>query len=107
MVRAAHRCPFRSMPSSRGNGRTFVKRRLALLSFLAAGAFLGSSASAVEPTAVASPLVAAKSCGRGYVHARLSWGEKCLRAGEFCKVGNREYLRYGFYCPPSRHLRRR
>jgi hypothetical protein len=49
----------------------------------------------------------ATTCGAGYVHARLSWGDKCLHVGEFCKVGNREYLRYGFYCPPTRHLRRR
>jgi hypothetical protein len=41
------------------------------------------------------------------VLAHLSWGVKCLRAGEFCKVGNKEYLRYGFYCPATRHLRRR
>jgi hypothetical protein len=30
-----------------------------------------------------------------------------LRAGEFCKVGNRAYRKYGFYCPRSGHLRRR
>jgi hypothetical protein len=55
----------------------------------------------------AAPAAAAKTCGPGYVHAYLSWGEKCLRAGEFCKVGNREYLKYGFYCPATGHLRRR
>jgi hypothetical protein len=62
---------------------------------------------AAKPTAwnvVATPT---KTCGAGYVHARLSWGEKCLRAGQFCKVGNPEYRRYGFYCPRSGHLRRR
>jgi hypothetical protein len=66
------------------------------------------SASAATASRIAAPLaLPAKTCGAGYVHARLSWGEKCLRAGEFCKVGNREYLRYGFYCPPTGHLRRR
>jgi hypothetical protein len=57
--------------------------------------------------APAAPVYVAKTCRPGYVHANLSWGEKCLRAGQFCKVGNREYVKYGFYCPPSRHLRRR
>jgi hypothetical protein len=57
--------------------------------------------------ASSAPAALAKTCGAGYVHANLSWGEKCLRSGQFCKVGNREYLRYGFSCPPSGHLRRR
>src|SRR6266487_4064374 len=47
---------------------------------------------------------ASKTCSPGYVHANLSWGEKCLRAGEFCKVGNTEYRAYGFTCPASGHL---
>lgn len=46
-------------------------------------------------------------CSSGYVSARLPWGHKCLRAGEFCKVGNRAYRKYGFVCPKSGHLRRR
>ena len=58
-------------------------------------------------TAAPAPLTALKPCGVGYVHAILSWRHKCLRAGEFCKVGNREYLRYGFFCPASGHLQRR
>lgn len=71
---------------------------------------LAATAPAAAPVAArAHPLalVPAKTCGPGYVLANLSWGAKCLRAGEFCKVGNREYLKYGFYCPPSGHLRRR
>jgi hypothetical protein len=83
-----------------------VKRRLAVLILVLSGAFVGSSAAA-HPISAASPLAVAKTCSAGYVHANLSWGEKCLRAGEFCKVGNREYRRYGFYCPASGHLRRR
>jgi hypothetical protein len=73
------------------------------------GTAVGGGAS-LAPTAAANSLAPssiAKSCSSGYVHARLSWGHKCLRAGQFCKVGNREYLRYGFYCPRSGHLRRR
>jgi hypothetical protein len=83
-----------------------MKLRIALL---VAAASLASAASAVTPVghaAPAAPFAFAKTCRAGYVHANLSWGEKCLRAGEFCKVGNREYRRYGFYCPPSGHLRR-
>ena len=46
------------------------------------------------------------SCSGSYVTAHLSWGVKCLRAGEFCKIGNSQYRRYGFVCPPTGHLRR-
>jgi hypothetical protein len=72
-------------------------------------AALGGNASA-SPAALsidASPSTGLKLCGSRYVHASLSWGHKCLAAGQFCKVGNREYLQYGFYCPASGHLRRR
>jgi hypothetical protein len=41
------------------------------------------------------------ACDPGYVQAQLSWGVRCLRVGEFCKVGNIEYHAYGFDCPPS------
>lgn len=57
--------------------------------------------------AAAATVVAVKTCSAGYVHAVLPWGEKCLRAGEFCKVGNLAYRRYGFVCPTTGHLRRR
>ncbi len=47
-----------------------------------------------------------KACGLGYVHAKLSWGEKCLRTGQFCRIrGDAEYHRYGFHCHTGR-LRR-
>jgi hypothetical protein len=42
-----------------------------------------------------------QGCSGGYVDAQLSWGEKCLRVGEYCKVGNAEYRAYGFACPAS------
>jgi hypothetical protein len=70
---------------------------------------LGSNASA-SPAALsidAFPSASLKPCASRYVHASLSWGHKCLAVGQFCKVGNREYRRYGFYCPASGHLRRR
>jgi len=88
-----------------------MRVRAALFAAVLATAIAGAvgmpaSGSAYAPTANA-PTTVAHSCSSGYVHARLSWGHKCLRAGQFCKVGNREYLRYGFYCPRSKHLRRR
>lgn len=67
-----------------------------------AGAFLLAAVGAsAHPVGVAP---ARAACGSGYVAAHLSWGDKCLRAGEFCKVGNPEYHGYGFDCPASGHL---
>jgi hypothetical protein len=48
--------------------------------------------------------LASAACSSGYVSANLSWGTKCLRVGEYCKVGNPEYRRYGFDCPSSGYL---
>jgi hypothetical protein len=80
-----------------------MKKKFALVALLAAGI----ATPVAVPVASAAPVAAVKTCSAGYVHASLPWGEKCLRAGEFCKVGNRAYLRYGFTCPASGHLRRR
>jgi hypothetical protein len=82
-----------------------VKKRVALLALAAVG--LAAPAAATSSVSAASAAPAYAFCGSGYVSASLPWGHKCLRAGEFCKVGNRAYLRYGFYCPASGHLRRR
>jgi len=79
-----------------------MKKRLAVLAIVLAG--LITPAAAI-PAASASPTHIA--CSSSYVSANLPWGHKCLRAGEFCKVGNKAYLRYGFTCPASGHLRRR
>jgi hypothetical protein len=83
-----------------------IRGKLALLAAAVAIAFGGAAASPATANGV-GPATIAKPCSAGYVHAVLSWGHKCLRAGQFCKVGNRQYLRYGFYCPRSGHLRRR
>jgi hypothetical protein len=62
----------------------------ALIAVAAGGAGSASSATA-------------KTCSAGYVHAKLSWGEKCLKAGQYCKIkGDREYHRYGFHCHTGR-----
>ena len=66
------------------------------LTVAAAGGAVSTHSSARGLTAVA--------CSSGYVTANLSWGTKCLRVGEYCKVGNPEYQRYGFNCPASGSL---
>jgi hypothetical protein len=83
-----------------------IRMRVAVAAAIVVAAFAGGIA-APAPASTTAPTAITKPCGRGYVHAVLSWGHKCLRAGQFCKIGNREYLRYGFYCPRSGHLRRR
>jgi hypothetical protein len=71
-----------------------------LLACAVVGGAGGATASSPSPAAA----VAALSCPAGYVDAQLSWGEKCLREGEFCKIGNPEYHAYGFDCPATGHL---
>ena len=78
-------------------------RVASLLAVTALGLGFGGTAGAGAPQA--QPLAA--RCSNGYVSAKLPWGHKCLRAGEFCKVGNKAYRKYGFVCPKSGHLRRR
>ncbi len=50
-------------------------------------------------------MICESTCSASYVHANLSWGEKCLRVGQFCKVANKEYRRYGFACPSGPLIR--
>ena len=81
-----------------------MKRRLALVLAVAVTAI--GSVSAAPAVPATPPLAAAKSCSAGYVHAALSWGHKCLRAGQFCKVSaDREYHRYRFHCHSGRLTR--
>ncbi len=80
-----------------------MRKRLAIFVVIAAG--LVSPVAA--PAAVGPTFTHRAACGAGYVAANLPWGHKCLRAGEFCKIGNRAYARYGFTCPSTGHLRRR
>lgn len=81
-----------------------MRNRFALL---AAVAGLLAAPTLNASAATTSSVRNVKVCSVGYVHANLPWGEKCLRAGGFCKAGNRSYLRFGFYCPATGHLRRR
>lgn len=78
-----------------------MKSRLSVLLAVAAlgvgAAGVGSSSS---PLALADAY--AHSCSSSYVHAVLSWGHKCLRAGQYCKISaDREYHRYRFHCHRS------
>jgi hypothetical protein len=82
-----------------------TRRKLAVALVVAVGVAFPTSLSAAAPSVTSAPVIAL--CSSGYVSASLPWGHKCLRAGEFCKVGNRAYIRFGFYCPAGGHLRRR
>jgi hypothetical protein len=74
-----------------------MKRRLAVLLAVAITAI--GTASVGPAVSGVAPLGAAKSCSSSYVHAALSWGHKCLRVGQYCKItADREYHRYRFHC---------
>jgi hypothetical protein len=77
--------------------------RVRLIALLAGVVIAAGFASAAGGTPSRRGL-ALKTCGGGYVLANLSWGQKCLGAGESCKVGNVEYHAFGFDCPASGHL---
>jgi hypothetical protein len=81
-----------------------LKTRTAAL-FIALSLFGAVPAASVAANPGAPQAIAAKSCSPGYTHAALSWGHKCLRAGQYCKKdANREYHRYGFHCKRNGHL---
>ena len=62
--------------------------RLRLASLVAVAA-LGFGVSASAQARPSASHLAATRCSAGYVSAKLPWGHKCLRAGEFCKVDNK------------------
>jgi len=70
-----------------------------VIGFAAVVAALAFAAAGGSPAAAGS----AKTCSAGYVHANLSWGQKCLKVGQYCKIkGDREYHRYHFHCHTGR-----
>jgi hypothetical protein len=79
--------------------------------FLAALSLV-AAAPAASVQAEGPQATAAHTCKSGYRHAHLPWGQKCLRAGQFCKrryngvSGNRWYHRYDYHCQRNGHLRR-
>jgi hypothetical protein len=86
--------------------RTRVAVVLAALSLVAAAA----PAASVQAESGSPQATAAHRCSSGYTHAHLPWGQKCLRAGQFCKrtyngvSANRWYHRYDFHCKRNGHL---
>ncbi len=79
-----------------------MTKRCLVLAFLAVGLAVPSSGLGGAVTA-AAPAGPAKSCPSGYVRASLSWGVKCLKAGQYCKIkGDREYHRSRFHCHTGR-----
>jgi hypothetical protein len=83
------------------------RRRFRIFIALAGCFSVGLLAAAIATsggTARASQLdsTTSKTCPDGFVLAHLSWGDKCLHEGEFCKTGNPEYHAYGFDCPDGR-----
>ena len=73
-----------------------MRVRLALAVAVAA---LGLGVAAAEPAVSVAPTKAAHTCSSRYTHAVLSWGHKCLAAGQYCKrSADREYHRYRFHC---------
>lgn len=74
-----------------------MRFRLPFVTLLAAtGLVAGSATQSTQAAAL-------KGCGAGYVHANLSWGEKCLRSGQYCTIkADAEYHRYRFHCHTGR-----
>jgi len=78
-----------------------MKHLLALVCLAASLAVSGWGAN--QAAAAHVPVGSGKSCPSGYVRANLSWGVKCLRVGQYCKIkGDREYHRYRFHCHTGR-----
>ena len=80
-----------------------MRRRFALLVVAAAAVFAGAAVSSARG-AVGGQNAYARTCTHpGYVQAHFTWGDRCIRAGQYCKAGtavvrNTEYKKYGFKC---------
>jgi hypothetical protein len=81
-------------------------RRWVVVFVVAAAAFGAASLSPARTPGVGTPNAYANHCYKGYVHADLSWGKRCLRAGQRCKkVNNPEYHQYKFQCVNGRLMK--
>jgi hypothetical protein len=71
-----------------------------LAGIVVALALLGTAPAAAPAIAADAPTAAmAKTCSRGFKHARINGAEKCLRRGQFCaRRHDQQYRRYGFRC---------
>lgn len=76
-----------------------MRRWLLLLVVAATAAFAVAAVSPARTPVVGTQNAYAKTCHKGYVHANFPWGERCVRAGQYCKkVRNPEYHKYNFQC---------
>ena len=67
---------------------------------------VAGGAGSIQPSGAAS-IAPSHTCGSQYTHAALSWGHKCLRAGQFCKGReDDQYHRYRFHCHTGGRLSR-
>jgi hypothetical protein len=75
---------------------------------LAAGCGGGGDSGVSKNNAQAQFLGPGKTCGAGYVRAKVPWGVKCLVHGELCKRGRASagYPRWGFKCVKGRLVRK-
>lgn len=74
---------------------------LSAVAVAAVAAVTASPASAAPALQSAS----AKTCYTGYTHATFFWGERCLRAGQYCKESrNAQYKKYRFKCSKAGKL---
>lgn len=86
-----------SVWNDKGEGRV-VRHWLAVLVIAA----VGFAAAAFLPARVAivgTHSAFAKTCHSGYVHVNFTWGERCIRAGQYCKkTKNPQYHKNNFKC---------
>lgn len=76
-----------------------MRHWLVLACLVAALSLVAAAATSPAGAAPARASAPAKSCHKGYTLAAFSWGQRCVRAGQFCKkVRNPEYHKYGFQC---------
>ena len=71
---------------------------LGMVGAVVCAAVVAGTASAANSSA-AIQSASAKTCHSGYVAATFSWGQRCVRAGQYCKLKrNPEYKKVKFEC---------
>jgi len=71
---------------------------LGMFGAVVCAAVVAGTASAANSSA-AIQSASAKTCHSGYVAATFSWGQRCVRAGQYCKLKrNPEYKKVKFEC---------
>src|SRR5438128_2395992 len=76
-----------------------MRQWLALLIVVAGAGCIAAAVSPARAPVFGTQDAYAKTCHVGYVQANFPWGERCIRAGQYCKKAhNLEYADYGFQC---------